>query len=60
MINDVLIKPEFPEVYKCIKETDIVKTYYMPKQYVSYRKPRKISEEVKRKRRQMMKNISQK
>ena len=36
---------EFPEVYKCIGETDIDKTYSMPKQYVSYRKPRRISEE---------------
>ena len=51
---------EFPEVYKCIGETDIDKTYSMPKQYVSYRKPRKISDEVKRKRRQMMKEINQK
>ena len=34
---------EFPEVYKCIGETDIDKTYSMPKQYVSYRKPRRIS-----------------
>ena len=36
---------EFPEVYKCIGETDIDKTYSMPKQYVSYRKPRRISAE---------------
>ena len=36
---------EFPEVYHCIGETDIDKTYSMPKQYVSYRKPRRISEE---------------
>ena len=36
---------EFPEVYKCVGETDIDKTYSMPKQYVSYRKPRRISEE---------------
>ncbi len=35
---------EFPEVYKCIKATDIDKTYSMPKKYVSYCKPRKISE----------------
>ena len=34
---------EFPEVYKCIGETDIDKTYSMPKQYVSYRKLRRIS-----------------
>ncbi|MBP3195871.1 MAG: hypothetical protein J6N21_02570, partial [Butyrivibrio sp.] len=42
---------EFPEVYKCLKVNDIDKTYSMPKQYVSYRKPRKISEELKLQRR---------
>ena len=41
---DSLVK-EFPDVYKCIGETDIDKTYSMPKQYVSYRKPRRISAE---------------
>ena len=41
---------EFPDVYKCIGETDIDKTYSMPKQYVSYRKPRRISEELRKKR----------
>ncbi|MBE5844471.1 MAG: hypothetical protein E7302_09970 [Butyrivibrio sp.] len=49
---------EFPEVYKCIGETDIDKTYSMPKQYVSYRKPRRLSEEVKKKRREMMKKLN--
>ena len=49
---------EFPEVYKCIGETDIDKTYSMPKQYVSYRKPRRISAKVKEQRREMMKNIN--
>ena len=49
---------EFPEVYKCIGETDIDKTYSMPKQYVSYRKPRRISEDVKEQRRIQMKNIN--
>ncbi|SFN73470.1 hypothetical protein SAMN05216351_10117 [Pseudobutyrivibrio sp. JW11] len=39
---DTLVN-EFPEVYKCIGETDIDKIYSMPKQYVSYRKPRRIS-----------------
>ena len=48
---------EFPEVYKCIGETDIDKTYSMPKQYVSYRKPRKISEELKAKRREQLKKL---
>ncbi len=49
---------EFPEVYKCIGETDIDKTYSMPKQYVSYRKPRRITEDVRKQRREMMKTIN--
>lgn len=32
---------EFPDIYKCIGETDIDKTYEMPKSFVSYRKPRR-------------------
>ncbi len=51
---------EFPEVYKCIAETDIDKTYSMPKQYVSYRKPRKISEVVKMQRREQMEKMNKK
>ena len=35
---------EFPDVYRYIKATDIDKTYSMPKQYVSYRKPRRITQ----------------
>ena len=50
---------EFPEVYKCIGETDIDKTYSMPKQYVSYRKPRRVSEEIKKQRVEMMKRLNQ-
>lgn len=46
---------EFPEVYKCINETSIDKTYLVPKQYISYRKPRKISEQ----RREQMKMINE-
>ena len=49
---------EFPEVYKCIGETDIDKTYSMPKQYVSYRKPRRISEELREQRREMMQDLN--
>ena len=51
---------EFPEVYKCIGETDIDKTYSMPKQYVSYRKPRRISEDVREQRRGQMNCINKK
>ena len=49
---------EFPKVYKCIGETDIDKTYSMHRQYVSYRKPRKISEDLKKQKREMMKKIN--
>lgn len=49
---------EFPEVYKCIAETDIDKTYSTPKQYVSYRKPRRISEERREQIRAQMKEIN--
>jgi len=49
---------EFPEVYKCIGETDIDKTYSMPKKYVSYRKPRRISKEVREQRKEMMSQIN--
>ena len=36
---------EYPDAYKCIGATDIDKTYEMPKSFVSYRKPRRLSEE---------------
>ncbi len=49
---------EFPEVYKCIAETDIDKTYSMPKQYVSYRKPRRISDEQRRAKQDRMKALN--
>ena len=51
---------EFPEVYKCIGETDIDKTYSMPKQYVSYRKPRRISNELRKQRRDNMMRMNNK
>ena len=47
----------FPETFRCIGETDIDKTYEMPKSAVSYRKPRRLSEkqrEAARKRMEMM------
>ena len=36
---------EHPEHYRLIGETDIDKTYEMPKSFVSYRKPRRLSAE---------------
>ena len=47
---------EYPDIFKCIGETDIDKTYSMPRQYVSYRKPRKISQE---RREQIKKQMTQ-
>lgn len=47
---------EFPEVYKLVEETDIDKTYSMPKSCVNYRKPRKLDDKCRElKRVQMMK-----
>ena len=36
---------EYPDTFKCIGETDIDKTYEMPKSVVTYRKPRRLSDE---------------
>lgn len=36
---------EYPDTFKCIAETDIDKTYEMPKSAVSYRKPRRLTKE---------------
>lgn len=50
---------EYPDVYKCIGETDIDKTYEMPKSFVSYRKPRRLSEEQKNLARSRMVKINE-
>lgn len=50
----------FPEVYKLVGETDIDKTYSMPKSCVSYRKPRKLSEEQRINARKRMNCINTK
>lgn len=48
---------EYPDTFKCIGETDIDKTYEMPKSAVTYRKPRKLSDEVVARKREQMKNM---
>ena len=48
----------YPEIYKFIDKSDIDKTYEMPKSAISYRKPRRLSEEIRasmRKRMEMIK-----
>lgn len=47
----------FPEVYKCIGETDIDKTYEMPKSAITYRKPRRLSEEQRQAARERLERI---
>lgn len=36
---DMLVR-EYPDTFRCISESDIDKTYEMPKSAVCYRKPR--------------------
>ena len=54
---DGLVKA-FPAVYKLIGQTKHDKTYSMPKSYISYRKPRNISEVQREQARQQMKKIN--
>lgn len=51
---------EYPDTYKCIGETDIDKTYKMPKSFVSYRKPRRLSEEQREVARERVKALKTK
>ena len=49
---------EFPEVYRLVGETDIDKTYSMPKSCVSYRKPRKLNEDYREQKRLQMQRLN--
>ena len=49
---------EYPDVFKCIGETDIDKTYEMSKSVITYRKPRRISEDKREQARKMMNEIN--
>lgn len=51
---------DFPDTYKLIGQTGIDKTYSMPKSYISYRKPRKISDEQRERTRKNIKLINSK
>ena len=48
----------YPEVYKCVAESDIDKTYEMPKSAISYRKPRRLTEEQREEARRRMKSLT--
>ena len=49
---------EYPDTFKQVGETDIDKTYEMPKSAVTYRKPRRISEAKREQAREAMKKIN--
>lgn len=49
---------DYPDTYKLLMQTDIDKTYSMPKSYVTYRKPRKVSSEQREQARQRMKKLN--
>jgi len=51
---------EYPDIFKCVGETDIDKTYEMPKSFVSYRKPRRVSDERRQQMRNQMMNFNKK
>ena len=48
---------DYSNTFKCIGETDIDKTYEFPKSAVTYRKPRRLSEEQRRAASERAKNI---
>lgn len=49
---------DYPEIYKLVKQTDIDKTYSVPKSYISYRKPRAVSADQREKARQRMEKLN--
>lgn len=49
---------EYPDHYRLIGETNIDKTYEMPKSFVSYRKPRKLSNEQREAAKKRMKTLN--
>ena len=51
---------DFPDTYELIEQDEISKTYSFPKSYVSYRKPRKLSNEQREQSRQKMLKLNAK
>lgn len=49
---------DYPDSYKLLNQTDIDKTYSMPKSYVTYRKPRKVSADQREQARSRMVQIN--
>ena len=49
---------DFPDTYSLMGQDEVSKTYSFPKSYVSYRKPRKLSDEQREKARKQMEKIN--
>ncbi len=49
---------DYPDSYKLLSQTDIDKTYFMPKSFVTYRKPRTASNEQREQARQRMAKLN--
>lgn len=49
---------DYPDSYKLLKQTDIDKTYSMLKSYITYRKPRTVSDEQREQARQRMAKLN--
>ena len=56
---DALVN-EFPEVYRCIRVSDIDKTYEMPKAYVNYRRPRRLTDKQRKNAAERARKLRQK
>jgi len=54
---DMLVA-DFPNTYSLTKQDEVSKTYSFPKSYVSYRKPKKMSEEQRKQARERMQKIN--
>ena len=48
----------YPESYRLVEQTEIDKTYSMPKSYVTYRKPRMLSDKHREQARQRMSKLN--
>jgi len=48
----------YPDTYKLTKQDEISKTYSFPKSYIGYCKPRKLTEEQRKKAQERMKKIN--
>ncbi len=54
---DTLVN-DYPDTFRCIGETDIDKTYEMPKSAVTYRKPRRLSKDQREAARKRARTLS--